>query len=361
MKWRTIVVLTLVLFCLFGASMLRQYWVQRKLPDTISLPVPATPTEAGAEASTTAAASVDFTAVRPGQNFGECSSCPEMVAIPAGDFEMGSSDAESERDLADETTDPKFFVRIYLKYEHPKHRVVVGRPFGLGKYPVTRGEYAVFARETGYVPSTGCFNSKGSGRNHRLSYWWQNPGIEQSDRDPVVCVSWLDTQAYISWLNGKVKTLASANEAGPYRLPSEAEWEYAARSGTVTARWWGDPIGVGNTVCGGCGSEWDRMRTAPVGSFRSNGFGLYDMLGDVRHWTQDCWNSNFVDAPADGSAWSKGDCDQRVFRGGDWYSFPWIVRSADRSKSDSGPQGRENIIGFRVARTLQDFKNSRAP
>jgi formylglycine-generating enzyme required for sulfatase activity len=136
----------------------------------------------------------------------------------------------------------------------------------------------------------------------------------------------------------------------PYRLLTEAEWEYAARAGTTTAYYWGDDIGKGNANCNGCGSQWDAKQTSPVGSFAANQFGLYDMAGNVFQWVQDCYHRNYDGAPTDGSAWTSGDCGRRVVRDGSWIVNPRSLRSAFRGWYTS--VGRSNGLGFRVGRTL---------
>jgi len=137
----------------------------------------------------------------------------------------------------------------------------------------------------------------------------------------------------------------------PYRLLSEAEWEYAARAGTTTAFSWGDEIGKNNANCNGCGSEWDSRRTAAIGSFAPNPFGLYDMHGNVWEWVEDCLHTNYEGAPTDGSAWTaQGDCSRRVVRGGSWAGYPVSLRSALRFWYSADDHG--NDLGFRVARTL---------
>jgi len=155
-------------------------------------------------------------------------------------------------------------------------------------------------------------------------------------------VSWDDAQAYVGWL--------SMRPGAAYRLPTEAEREYAARAGTPTARWWGDAVGRGNANCVGCGSQWDGRMTAPVGSFRPNGFGLHDMLGNVWQWVADCWRGTLADRPSDARAVEMGECDRRVMRGGAWNLDPWSVRSGFRVWSDA--TDADSILGFRVARTL---------
>jgi formylglycine-generating enzyme len=251
--------------------------------------------------------------------------------------------------------------------EAPQHSVSL-RSFALGKYDVTRGEYAAFVREAGYPAGDGCGHD-GAKWNKQAGVNWQNPGFNQSDRDPVVCVTWQDARAYISWLNHKLHQQAAASGDGPYRLPTEAEWEYAARAGTTTARFWSD--GRDHTCDFANGADFtaaDVLKlnkgdaeqvfqcndghayTAPVGSFRPNAFGLHDVLGNVFQWTEDCYHQNYDGAPVDGSARTSGECKFRVLRGGSWINHPWVVRSAIRFKSD--PDSRYDSGGFRVARAL---------
>jgi formylglycine-generating enzyme required for sulfatase activity len=290
--------------------------------------------------------------------FFDCSDCPEMVVVPSGSFVMGTSEANdkivyemNKRDLG-----PFFFLlgRLFegssfltpLLSEQPQHSVSIPHQLGMGKYPVTRREFAAFVRESGYSPSFGCtvhvgkyVFSPGAG--------WATPGFSQTDYDPAVCVSWNDAHAYVAWLNRKL----GAGTSGPYRLPSESEWEYGARAGTQTLRWWGNSIGSGNADCDGCGSRWDRRQTAPVNEFRPNPFGLSDVLGNVFEWTEDCPHPNYEGAPADGSAWTTGNsCRKRVTRGAGFFSRPPIVRSAQRTEGDVDL--RLSNTGFRVARTL---------
>ena len=272
------------------------------------------------------------------REFRECAVCPEMVGIPAGKFLMGSPAQEPGR----------------FDAEGPQHPVTV-RAFALGKYDVSNEEFLTFLRETGYQPPP-C--------NPILGLVWQSPGRDlayppgtvQPPRDPAVCLNWRDAEAYIAWLNGKVRTRepTARGSLGPYRLPSEAEWEFAARAGTTTARWWGEAIGKGNANCNGCGSAWDNKSFAPVGSFGPNPFGLYDMLGNVWQWTADCWNESYAGAPGDGSARTSGDCRKRVLRGGSWSNLPSFIRSATRIgiAAAGGDFDYSSYAGFRVARTL---------
>jgi formylglycine-generating enzyme required for sulfatase activity len=303
----------------------------------------------------TAVATPSEGALKAGQTFRDCPECPEMVVVPAGNFLMGSSAADADRDIAVVTV-PFIagYVRGYLAEEQPQHPVRIGQSVALGKYPVTRREFAAFVKDTGYVAATDCTFYRNNRYSRHPGSDWRAPGFPQSDDMPVVCVSWEDANAYITWLNGKLGGSASASGEGPYRLPSEAEWEYAARAGTQTARWWGNDLGVDNADCDGCGSAWDKQGTAPVDSFRANQFGLFDMLGNASQWTRDCWNPNYDGAPSDGTAWLTGDCGQRVRRGGDWSSGPWVIRSADRTR-ESIDRGA-NYIGFRVLKTFPDAR-----
>ncbi|HXO71152.1 MAG TPA: formylglycine-generating enzyme family protein [Bradyrhizobium sp.] len=283
----------------------------------------------------------------PGSVFRDCPDCPEMVVIPAGKFMMGSSPEEVARDVAAAPSSDTATAKELFLPEQPRHEVAINMPFALAKYPVTKGEFAAFVQETGYMAAPGCmFHSLPTHAAPRVD--WKLPGLVQTERDPVVCVNWQDAKAYIGWLNKKVA--ADATREGPYRLPSEAEWEYAARAGTRTVRWWGDTIGRNNAVCTDCGSKWDQARTAPVGSFNPNPFGLHDMLGNVWQWIEDCWEESYIDAPADGLPRLTADCTFRVWRGGSWATFPWVLRSATRASS--GSDQRYNYTGFRVARTL---------
>jgi len=227
----------------------------------------------------------------------DCTECPEMVVVPAGSFEIGSNDGDSD--------------------EKPVHTVRIARPFALGKTEVTQGQWRAVM---GYNPSR--FTSCG-------------------DDCPVENVSWNDIQDFIRKLN--------ARTGKQFRLPSEAEWEYAARAGTTTKYAWGNEIGRGNANCDGCGSQWDNKTTAPVASFRPSAFGLYDMHGNVWEWVEDCKNDGYSGAPSDGSVWTRGNCSVRVLRGGSWFNVPRLLRSAGRNGNSTGFRGAGS--GFRLART----------
>jgi len=295
--------------------------------------------------------------------FRDCPDCPEMVVIPAGNFTMGSS-AEEKSWAASHGGSMNA-----VADEAPQHQVSLPS-FALGKYDVTRGEYAAFARETGYTAGDGC----GRGRaifkyekDPRLT--WENPGHAQTDRDPVVCVSWQDALAYIAWLNRKVHPGGATSANGPYRLPSEAEWEYAARAGTTTRFYWGDDDAAASVHAwfnanSGCekveGLFCDHGQTYPVGAKPANAFGLYDMAGNVWQWTEDCYDNSYVGIPADGRANEapssgpkardgQGNC-LRVDRGSSWMFPAWLLRPATRERNPA--DYRNDIMGFRVARTL---------
>ena len=272
------------------------------------------------------------------REFQECVNCPVMVGVPAGKFVMGSPANEPGR----------------FESEGPQHIVRI-RAFALGKYPVTSEEFLTFLKDTGYqpVPCNTLLDQKwhSLGDGHAYAPFTVTP-----HRWPASCLDWKDAQAYIAWLNAKARLEhpGLARGPGPYRLPTEAEWEYAARGGTTTARWWGEDIGKGNADCNGCGSKWDNQELAEVDSFAPNPFGLYGMLGNVWQWTTDCWHRSYVGAPSDGSAWQEAVCSKHVLRGGSWNNVPLFVRSAARS--GGSPDGREydysSLAGFRVARTL---------
>jgi len=243
--------------------------------------------------------------LKPGESFRDFSEAPEMVVVPAGEFMMGSKKGEGEAS------------------EHPQHKVAIPQAFAVGKYPVTFAEWDAASAAGGVSHKPG---DQGWGRGRR----------------PVINVSWEDAQDYIKWLNSK----ASGN---PYRLLSEAEWEYACRAGTATAYSFGDRITKNQAQYseGGYGSA---SKTAESGSFPANAFGLHDMHGNVWEWCADCKNANYRGAPSDGSAWTAGDCSVRVLRGGSWFYVSQALRAAYRF--EDGATGRCDYTGFRVARTF---------
>ena len=203
----------------------------------------------------------------------------------------------------------------------PQHTVAIAKPFAVSKFEVTFDEWDACV----YGDCTPRVNDNGWGRGRR----------------PVINVTWDDAHRYAAWL--------SKMTGKPYRLLSDAEWEYAARAGSNKRYSWGEEIGKGNANCNVCGSEWDNMQTAPVGSFAANQFGLHDMHGNVWEWVEDCLHRSYEGAPTDGLAWSAGgECPRRVIRGGSWHYDPEGVRSASRLGSVS----RFDDLGFRVGRTL---------
>ena len=279
------------------------------------------------------ATSPAHTQARKDREFRECPDCPVMVGIPAGTFLMGSPKQEPGR----------------YDSEGPQHVVPI-KAFALGKYDITTAQFIDFLKSTGHRPMP-C--------NRILGYAWGSPGLGlelQPPNWPAVCLGWIDAEAYVAWLNAKVhkERPALAPGPGPYRLPSEAEWEYAARAGTKTARWWGEAIGRNRANCNGCGSPWDDRLLATVESFAPNPFGLYGLLGNAWQWTEDCWHPTYIHAPDDGRAWTEKNCEKHVIRGGSWNSLPVLVRSASRSfsTSDGGDYDNSSLTGFRVARDL---------
>jgi len=280
---------------------------------------------------------------RPGEAFRDCPFCPEMVALPAGSFYMGSPTSEAGRQ----------------DDEGPVHMVSLNRPFAIGRYEVTMGEFSAFVNQTGYSPDGPCYSWDGTEGTWvtDANTTWRTPGYPLGGTQPAVCVSWNDAQAYVQWL--------SAQTGKPYRLPSEAEWEYAARAGTSTMRFWGDDVDVGcsyanmsDLTAKDVHTSWTTaecrdgyVNTAPVGSYRPNSFGLYDMMGNVFEWTEDCKHQTYDGAPSDGSAWTVGgDCNARVLRGGSWYVTPPTTRSANRVTYS---KKHRYDVGFRVALDLQ--------
>jgi formylglycine-generating enzyme required for sulfatase activity len=238
----------------------------------------------------------------PGEIFRDCPDCSEMVVVPAGEFSMGSTETV---------------------YERPEHKVKIATPFAIGRREVTFEEWdACFA-------AAGCKHrpdDQGWGRGNR----------------PVIDVSWDDAKAFVTWLSQKT--------GKKYRLPSEAEWEYAARAGTNSSFWWGRTAGNGYANCDDCVTPPLRT-TLLTGSFRPNGFGLFDVAGNAAEWVEDCWNDSYRGAPQNSTAWTTGQCRQRVLRGGSFASKANMVRSAARFRYDQDVRYYAN--GFRVARDLR--------
>jgi sulfatase modifying factor 1 len=278
---------------------------------------------------------------KTGKTFRDCAGCPDMIIIPAGSFAMGSPDSEKGRD----------------KDEGPVHQVSISS-FALSKTEITRGQFAAFASKAHYVAGDTCWTLQDGKYDSRAGNW-QNPGYPQGDKHPVTCINWEDAQAYAQWMSQKT--------GKKYRLPSEAEWEYAARGQTQSIRYWGanpdqacryanvadktaqtEIKGTSAWLVHNCMDGF--AYTAPVGHFKANAFGLKDMLGNVWEWTEDSYHENYKDAPTEGSAW-QGDGVKRVLRGGSWNNEPQNVRSAIRNGNKATQ--RFSIFGFRLAREIK--------
>jgi formylglycine-generating enzyme required for sulfatase activity len=286
-------------------------------------------------------------ALKPKDTFEECKNCPEMIVVPAGSFTMGSAASEPGRN-AD---------------EGPQHTVTFTRQFAVGRFAVTVDEFSAFVKETGYDAGSSCWTFEGGKDAERQGRSWRDPGFDQAGSHPAACVNWNDAKAYASWLSRKT--------GKDYRLPTEAEYEYGTRArtspGPAPRYFFGDNeasmcrYGNGadqtakDTIPGA--DKWiifpcsdGYAYTAPVGSFLPNGFGLYDMHGNIFSWTEDCYHDSYSGAPTDGTAWRAGDCSSRVLRGGSWNLYPGYLRSAVRASNN--PDVRYMSYGFRLVRTL---------
>jgi formylglycine-generating enzyme required for sulfatase activity len=256
-----------------------------------------------------------------GSAFRDCAHCPEMLVVPPGQFLMGSRPTETGR----------------FEDESPAHRVTITKPFAVGKFEVTFEEWNACVEDGACAP----LGNHGSGLK----------------RHPVVNVSYEQAIGFTEWLSGRT--------GKKYRLLSEAEWEYAARAGTDEVGFWGNSPDracqfanvYDETAKAAHSFGWENFpcddgyaNTGPVGSFEPNGFGLYDMLGNVWEWVDDCYNGSYAGAPTDGRVWRTGDCSRRVNRGGGWYGPPRFMRFAERDALP--PLKSDDRVGFRVARTL---------
>ena len=242
----------------------------------------------------------------PGTVFRDCAGCPEMVVIPAGSFRMGDHHGGGDAD------------------EGPVREVRFAQPFAIAQFETTFAQWDACVADGGCAPGAG---DLGWGRGGR----------------PAINVSPKDAEAYAEWL--------SRLTGAQYRLPSEAEWEYAARAGSETRYPWGNDVGRNRANCDGCGSGWDDAQSAPVGSFPPNAFGVHDTAGNVYEWVADCGGETYADAPSDGSARpADASCRMRMMRGGSWVSLPRALRSANRVRNPVG--FRDINVGFRVARNL---------
>lgn len=301
----------------------------------------------------TAAARAETVSLEPGAIFQDCADCPQVVVIPPGTFTMGSTPEETTRGGAPDKDAPR---------EWPAHEVTISSAFALGRFDITRAQYARFVEATGHPDGSECITWNVPANKWELvaGATWKEPIIPQGPDHPVGCLSLADTKAYVAWL--------SELTGQRYRLPTEAEWEYAARAGTTSMQSWGD--GFDNVCKFANVSDLSRARlhggleeqptrffrcddgypyTSPVGSFPPNPFGLYDMIGNNWVWVEDCYFATYEGAPTDGSAWT-GDCERLVVRGGGWYSRVWFIRSAARSREP--PDFRAVSLGLRVVREL---------
>jgi formylglycine-generating enzyme required for sulfatase activity len=261
-------------------------------PTQTSTPKPTPPPKSDTPSSASA---------KPGDVFRDCDDCVEVVVVPAGSFPMGSPG----------------------EFENPVHTVKIEKPFAIGRREVTFDEWDQCVEE--------------GGCKHRPD----DRDWGRGDR-PVINVSWLDAKAFVTWLSQKT--------GQTYRLPSEAEWEYAARGGVNTPYWWGRDLGARQANCRDCKTD-SPQQTLPVGSFKANPFGLFDTAGNAAEWVEDCWNDNYRGAPTNGSAWTTGQCRLRVLRGGAYDSQARYLRSQSRFRYDSDVRFSAN--GFRVLRELQ--------
>ena len=285
--------------------------------------------------------------------FRDCAACPEVVTVPAGTFQLGTSADEAELDRD--------------RGESPPLAVSMTKAYAIGKYEVTVAEFRAFADAVQYPARGDCRVASGGAWVRLADRSWRNPGFgaPQANNEPVVCVSWDDAKAYVDWLS---KTTGKV-----YRLPSETEWEYAARGGTTRARYFGsDDSNEDSVLSLACdyGNVYDASSvtelafpfanarcsdahtfTAPVGSFKPNAFDLFDMLGNVREWLQDCYTASYRGRPADGRAWVwAGGCELRGVRGGSWATRPAETRAAARGAELQGM--RQADLGFRVVRVF---------
>jgi formylglycine-generating enzyme required for sulfatase activity len=256
-----------------------------------------------AAASFASAASVADVLI-PGKIFRDCADvCPELVVIPQGAFIMGSDE----------------------KAESPRVSVTIAKPFALGRYETTFDEYDA------------CVDAGGCAKKPFDRDWGRG-------RRPVHTVTLVEIEGYLAWLSKK--------SGHRYRLPSEEEWEYAARAGTTTDYWFGNVMIAGEVNCRDCATEWSNIQSAPVGTFKPNPWGLYDVHGNLNEMVADCWNPNHEGAPTDGSIRTTGSdkCVSRVLKGGAWYYNPRASRSAWRARNDA--RVASYVFGFRVLREI---------
>lgn len=240
--------------------------------------------------------------LKPGDIFRDCEACPEMVVVPAGLYLMGSDKYKSEK---------------------PKRLIRFRKAFAIGRFETTHDEWQA------------CLDAAGCKHKPHDHKWGTN-------RMPVINVSHAMVQNYAKWLSKKTRQT--------YRLPSEAEWEYVARAGSKKNYWFGDLVGENRVNCRKCGSPWSGIGNAPVGSFPPNPWGVYDMHGNAFEWVEDCWHPNYEGAPKSSAARTDGKCHFRVIRGGSWYYYSRMSRSANRQKNPATV--KSYWLSFRLVREL---------
>jgi sulfatase modifying factor 1 len=298
-------------------------------------------------ATNEASGSASPTSVATGAKFRDCEGCPEMIVVPAGTFKIGSPPDEAGR----------------RDDEGPQMEIRIARPFAVAQYEVTRQQYEAFLRDANHPVSGNCMTDR-----RKPGTWaidaetnFHDPGFPQTGKHPATCISWNDAKAYIAWLNAKAD--------GGYRLLTEAEWEYLARAGSTTAYPWGPQIEDGCPYMNGfdqvivdkkgdlykgepvsfanCSDGY--LNTSPVGTYAPNAFGIYDMIGNLGEWVEDCSTQSYASMQSDGAA-ENGDCDKRMVRGGSWGTQPRQLRSAERIRYS--PTDVDDSIGIRVAKSL---------
>jgi formylglycine-generating enzyme required for sulfatase activity len=296
-----------------------------------------------------------YASFKPGQVFTDRyvdmnGQSPTMVVVPTGKYMMGAPDGEPGRSDT----------------ETPQHEVTIDKGYALSQTDITVSQFRDFVRASGYKPESitqggaSVYDERTGVMRDVSNATWEDDyaGHAATDNLPVVNISWSDARAYVQWL--------SQRTGKKYRLPSEAEFEYALRAGSTTRYWWGSgtPKAKVENLTGSAdrspsGRRWSHAfqgygdgywGPAPVMSFAPNAFGLYDMDGNVSEWMEDCWHDNYVRAPVDGSAWVNPGCGTRVIRGGSWGSSPEQANSAYRQGADAGI--RSGRVGFRIVREL---------
>jgi formylglycine-generating enzyme required for sulfatase activity len=265
-----------------------------------------------------------------GDKFVECDDCPEMIAVPAGEFMMGSNDYDDAK---------------------PIKKIKIAKPFAVGVYELKVKEFELFAKETNYKHDNTCnlyrYGITGADAKNYTNRQWSNPDFKQDGSHPVVCVNWDTAKRYVKWLSEKTNS--------EYRLLSESEWEYVARAGTATNYWWGDKLSKKHTRC-----DCEGLMAAAVGgrsestkpamSYKPNQFGLYNTTGNAREWVEDCHVGSYSNLHTDGRPTLTPNCSRRVARGGSWMTWKDDMKVARRHWS--GYSREDNATGFRVARTL---------